>query len=289
MHKTSHGQHRMPLFQKVCSKQIQGTGNLPMLKQINQAPRCHYVHHFVPYLKLGPFHLEVKMYIPFRTIVHDFFTEHEMNWMMDFSRPALTSSRINQVSSPSNKTSESKDKVEVVSKAITNWFHDIQYNEEQTYKKISFDGMPLKYDITPLKDPYGYSIKLTTMYRISKKIELITSLNVTSRFGSSPYQATNYGLSGMVVTHIDPWGVESGVDIVEERVDLLRTGDFIATFMGYLENTEGGGGTCFPASDFEGLLEPMKGSAAFWINLVSSDEIDNRAAHGGCNVLKGQK
>ena len=59
--------------------------------------------------------------------------------------------------------------------------------------------------------------------------------------------------------------------------------------MEYLENTEGGGGTCFPASDFEGLLEPMKGSAVFWINLVSSHEIDNRAAHGGCHVLKGKK
>ena len=221
--------------------------------------------------------------------MHDFFTDEEMNWIKDFSRPTLTSSRTKMISNSLNKTRENKYKVEVVAKAVTSWFHDIQYNEEQIYTKTSFEGKPLKFEIPPLKDPYSFSIKLKTMYKISKKIELMTSLNVTTRFGASPYQATNYGLSGMVVTHIDPWGFESGIDIVEERADLLRTGDYIATFMGYLANTEAGGGTCFPAADFEGLLEPRKGSAAFWINLVSNHGIDTRAAHGGCPVLEGQK
>ena len=45
----------------------------------------------------------------------------------------------------------------------------------------------------------------------------------------------------------------------------------------------------FSASGFEGLLGPTQGSAAFWIYLVSSHEIDNPAAHGRCHVLKGQK
>ena len=296
MHERILGAQRMPLFQKVCNKKIQGIGNSGPERRLNNSPRCHFLHHSSPSLMIGPFHLEVKLYIPFRTIIHDFLTDKEINWIIEFIKPGLSASRKGQV--PKSTTSLTKselrnyknDTAHAVAKAVTKWLpEDILYNEEQLYKKVNAKGTPLKYEALQLKDPYSYSIQLPNIYRLSKKIEKVTNLNVTSRFSATKYQATNYGLSGMVVEHLDPWGYEHGVDIIEERKSLTQTGDYIATFMGYLKNTEAGGGTAFPTADFEGLLEPKKGSAAFWFNMFSSHYRDTRAAHGGCPVLKGDK
>ena len=127
------------------------------------------------------------------------------------------------------------------------------------------------------------------MYCISKRIEQATNFNVTTRHGSSPYQSTSYGLSGMVAPHHDSWGYEMGVKLVRDRRTLIRTGDYIATFMGWFSDTQAGGNTAFVSENFEGTLEPNKGSAAFWMNLASCHLQDNRALHGGCPVLKGSK
>ena len=114
-------------------------------------------------------------------------------------------------------------------------------------------------------------------------------MNVTSRHGSSLYQITNYGLSGLIETHMDPWGYETGVELVKERRQLVSIGDYIATFMGWLKDVQTGGGTGFDFPEYEGVIEPTKGSAAFWTNLIASHERDFRSAHGGCPVLKGTK
>ena len=93
----------------------------------------------------------------------------------------------------------------------------------------------------------------------------------------------------MVVPHVDPVGYESGAELPEKRLDLLGTGDYISTFMGWLENTEAGGGTVFMNEGFKGILETTKGSAAFWTNLVSCHKKEARSEHAGCPVLKGSK
>ena len=246
---------------------------------------------------LGPFHLDVKLYHPFRTVIHDFFTEKEMVFMMEYSKPRLTASRkgtlpkstISRTKADRRYSSPHKNGY-TVGKAVTTWFNDIEYNEEQKYVKISPEGRtPLVYEHPPLKDPYSYKIHFDVMRGISRKIEFATNFNVTTRHGSSKYQTTNYGLSGMVVDHSDPWGYEQGVEIPEDRAPLTRTGDYIATVMGWFEDTQAGGGTAFIERDYQGVIEPTKGSIAFWINLSSSHFKDGRSKHGGCPVLKGTK
>ena len=125
--------------------------------------------------------------------------------------------------------------------------------------------------------------------QVSKRIELVTNMNVTSRHGALPYQATNYGLAGLVETHHDSWGYEKGVELVPERKHLVTYGDVIATFMGWLDEVSAGGGTGFNFPDFESVINPTKGSAAFWMDLDASHEKDFRATHGGCPVIKGSK
>ena len=127
------------------------------------------------------------------------------------------------------------------------------------------------------------------MHEISRKIELSSGFNVTTRYGASMFQTTNYGLSGMVEPHVDPWGYESEKIVPKDRVDLVLTGDYIATFMGWFQETDAEGGTAFCARNYEGVLKPKAGDAAFWISLSSSHSVDVRTVHGGCPVLKGSK
>ena len=118
---------------------------------------------------------------------------------------------------------------------------------------------------------------------------MATNLNVSSRHGASQYQTTNYGLGGMVMQHSDPYGYESGKDLVESQKTLSRSGDIIATFMGWFEDTTLGGPTAFTKSNFEGILHPTRGSAAFWTNMLSCHKTDTRSNHAGCPVLMGSK
>ena len=285
------------MFQKVCNGKINRFGKQPAEIDLNKNAKCHLVHHFSPYLMLGPFHLDVKLYHPFRTIIHDFFSEKEMNWMAEYSKPRLSASRRGFIPRSTREKTKSERRYAdnrkegyTVGKAVTAWFNDIEYNEEQEYIKISPEGAKnLVYEHPPLKDPYSYRMEFEILNGISKRIEYASNMNVTKRHAASRYQTTNYGLSGMVVDHTDPWGYEQGQEIPEDRRQLTRTGDYIATFMGWFENTKSGGGTAFLDENYEGVLEPTRGSAAFWINLSSKHFIDSRQKHGGCPVLQGSK
>ena len=286
----------------MCNGNIKGKGKPDQTankgsKDQQREPQCHLVHHSNPYLNIGPFHIEVKFYSPFRTILHDFFTEREMKWLMDYSKPRLSASREGHIPQSTKDLTKAmlrymnpRTTGRTVVKAVTVWLKDIEYPNREIWNQINKNGQPLKYEITPAsQDPYAYIVHHKVLYDISKRIELATYLNVTVRYGASLYQTTNYGLSGMVGSHMDPWGYETGVELSEERKELVRTGDYMATFMGWFANTEAGGGTAFMDHQYEGTMRPTKGSAAFWFNLAACHEKDGRTQHAGCPVLKGSK
>ena len=56
--------------------------------------RCKLLHHRNPYLKLGPFKVEVASDAPVIMIFHDFFTEEEMIWLVEYSKPRLSRGRM---------------------------------------------------------------------------------------------------------------------------------------------------------------------------------------------------
>ena len=64
------------------------------------------------------------------------------------------------------------------------------------------------------------------------------------------------------------------------------TGDMIATCMGWLNDVKAGGGTAFIHPGEEMLIEPKKGSMAFWIDTYANTRILNNAVHGGCPVCQ---
>ena len=55
--------------------------------------RCAYLHHSDPYLRLGPFKIEILLASPFRSIFHDILTEKEMDYLIDYSSPRLSNAR----------------------------------------------------------------------------------------------------------------------------------------------------------------------------------------------------
>ena len=95
-----------------------------------------------PYLKLGPFWLEVKFASPFRSVIQDFFTEKGIEWMVNYSKPRLSSSRAiitsNEGKLPWEQRYRDEKTGSSVGKTVQTWFDDIAYNEtEQKVPQIS--------------------------------------------------------------------------------------------------------------------------------------------------------
>ena len=265
------------------------------------------IHNTDPFLKLGPFKLEMLRYHPFRSIFHDFLTLQEVHWMINYVQPRLSSKRHVL---ESNKELSASEKINsniriTVSKAIQTWFPDIRFKETQQYYRLNKDERDMIDDqkdtvgktkvqnriylTIPLVDPYSYHIVNDVVLKISKRLEAATTMNITGRHGSSEYQVTNYGLAGMVQRHQDSYGVETGTHLPWDRRYMVSTGDVIATFMGWMHNTKEGGATYFTSSGHENRMFPQKQSAAFWIDTFASGEPDVDQEHGACPVLLGSK
>ena len=54
-----------------------------------------------------------------------------------------------------------------------------------------------------------------------------------------------------------------------------------------LSDVEKGGSTAFPIAGV--AATPVKGSAVYWYDLLSSGDSDHRTWHGACPVILGEK
>jgi prolyl 4-hydroxylase len=239
---------------------------------------CHYLHHNNPFLKLGPFKIEVASKKPFVIVFHDLLSDKEMNYMVDISRPNLSRGRHVEAANTGNAKHEYKSgkKTKIVAKSVQHWIEDIYY-EEQVEDPMAPDNN------------YNYTIKDDVMFHLSKKLERATGLNLTRKYASTQYQTTNYGLGGLCETHIDPHGYLEGVEIPLSRKMLVRTGDMLATVMAWISKEPVGGATAFISPMKEITVWPTKGSAAFWYDVDKKGYRDRDTLHGGCPVLQGTK
>ncbi|CAG0914187.1 unnamed protein product [Notodromas monacha] len=119
-----------------------------------------------------------------------------------------------------------------------------------------------------------------TIAAVTRRIGLFSGLNIAA---AESFQVALYGIGGQFLPHKDFFEDESGgyVQNVNEM------GDRVATWLMYLSDVEAGGSTVFP--DAGVAVQPTKGSAVFWHNLLRNGHGDFRTVHGGCPVIRGSK
>jgi len=259
--------------QEFCFKQVCKSGAFTRRAETENLPKCGYLHHFDPYLRLGPFKVEVAMRSPYISILHDLLTEEEIQWLIEYSIPRLSRVRDN-AKLPIQPKYERHDKTKrrTIHKTVQCWIKDIQYD---AYNEFN--------------DRFNYTINFPLMFKLSKKLELATQMNVTAKYSATDFQTTNYGLGGLCEKHLDPHGYIEGADVTGPHKDLIQSGDMLGTVMAWLGDVEGGGATGFMHRTVEKAIMPSRGSAAFWYDLDRKGFRDIRSLHGGCPVIKGSK
>jgi len=149
----------------------------------------------------------------------------------------------------------------------------------------SKNGTFIKSNIRTSKTAWIKDWEDPVLWKITKRIQLVTGLKVTQPKEAEDYQIANYGLGGLYVPHTDHLMTNPNPDAYSPWEKFV--GDRIATFMIYLSNVDAGGATVFPRAGV--TLWPKKGNAAFWWNLDKSGTGDENTRHGACPVLHGDK
>ena len=180
-----------------------------------------FISHREPYIKLGPFKVEAISTQPLRVLVHDFFTMDEMSWIQKASSLKIFSPKnVEEMSLRPDQLTEKETPILSAIQSFSLRFNSVTYNEAVKYTlnpqanistpyvpsaikgpySYSIDS-PAPYVTSLLNDPYSYSIDSQIMLRISRKIERFTRMNITSRYGSDPYQSSFYGIGGKYLGH----------------------------------------------------------------------------------------
>ena len=181
---------REDALQRTCNRELRGnyTDNF----------KCHFLHHFNPYLKLGPFKLEVKLDKPYRTILHDMLTEKEIQHMIDISVPNLSRTRGH---SASNEGSRSEfrygAKKYIIHKTVQHWFSDVLYDGSKVrYTSVAEEG-PTNTYFDDLRLDYiegydKYEVIDPVMFKLTKKLEMASQMDIMGKFSSTSYQVRTH-------------------------------------------------------------------------------------------------
>ena len=253
-------------FNRLCK------GETLLAPELSKDTNCFYLHHFDPYLRLGPFKVEDQSISPYVTVFRDFLAESEMEYYKEFARPRLFRSEFGGNKQGVTRTSKQT------------WLHDYDESHWMSANKSRMGVGPYfhKDDIQDERDPVGAGV--------SDRITLATGLYAAASGGGEAYQVANYGLGGFYGHHPDPHFYHH-YDFKHKdegsRAQAILTGDRLATVMGYLSDVPLGGGTAFPNAGLHVRAE--KGSVVFWWNLLTSGIFDVQTVHGGCPVLVGSK
>lgn len=113
--------------------------------------------------------------------------------------------------------------------------------------------------------------------RVSRRVTDMTGLSMDS---AEELQVVNYGIGGHYEPHFD---------FARKRENAFTKfgGNRIATVLFYMSDVPQGGATVFTELGLS--VFPVKGAAAFWLNLHASGEGDLATRHAACPVLQGSK
>ena len=173
--------HSSPVFTEQFNRLCKGEILLPPEESKDLA--CSSLHHFNPYLRLGPFKMEDQSLSPYVTVFRDFLAESEMEYYKDFARPRLFRSEFGGNKQGVTRTSKQT------------WLHD--YNDSTFHQnnntRLGVGPYIHKEDILLDKDNVGVGI--------SERITLATGLYAGAHGGGEAFQVANYGLGGYYGYH----------------------------------------------------------------------------------------
>ena len=93
-------------------------------------PKCHFLHYFKPYLYLGPFHIEIQYYFPLRSVFHNFFSNKELEWIKEYTKPILSESRYALITN--NRSTSEKTNVHSVEDSLIRNSENFVYSKQGT-------------------------------------------------------------------------------------------------------------------------------------------------------------
>ena len=96
-------------------------------------------------------------------------------------------------------------------------------------------------------------------------------------------QVLRYDLGGEYKAHYDYFDTKSAGGLKH----LENGGQRVGTFLIYLSDVEGGGGTRFPSMHFE--VRPKAGMALYFANMLTDGSVDPKSLHAGVPVTEGVK
>ncbi|XP_055381335.1 uncharacterized protein LOC129611935 [Condylostylus longicornis] len=117
---------------------------------------------------------------------------------------------------------------------------------------------------------------------INQRIEDMTDMTMKT---AEVMQVMNYGIGGHYDVHPDYLGEPT--DNTTKPYSLYYWGNRIATLLFYLSDVELGGATVYP--HLNTAVRPIKGTAAFWFNMLPSGNFDYKSRHAACPVIFGSK
>ena len=248
---------------------------------------------FDKYLAIGPFKFERRHDRAIRVIIHEFLSEKELLLFnlrfrpllrYEYSRPLITTSNTatGQIAKSSTLFMSKLFYDSELNVMATKDFN-ITYTKPQNLEQLKSDS---NYDNFYLN---GTTTTTDLLENVSKRIEMVTTLNNTVDGAATKYRVSLYGLGGMTESHSDVYGVVKGKKMHNDHKYKNDLGDNLATILIWLKNVERGGGTYFSSYRAKQMIKAKAGSALIWINSVASGTSNELQNHGGCPVLLGSK
>ncbi|ODM89783.1 Prolyl 4-hydroxylase subunit alpha-1 [Orchesella cincta] len=197
-----------------------------------------------PYWTINPLKVELKKSNPPVWQFHDFLSDDTMAHIKKAAIPKFSRAGV---------------------------IHDSKLRTEYTDERTSMSTWLSDYDSNNVRDPI--------LFKLNKRMELLTGFAIIKPQSSHALQVVEYGsLGGHYEFH---W------DATEKPTEWSGTGDRIATLFMFLSDVLAGGYTAFP---YLGIaVRPEKGSVILWFPLHLNGKPDFRTMHGGCPVIFGTK
>ena len=173
--------HSAPVFTDQFNRLCKGEILLPA--DHSKDLTCFSLHHFNPYLRLGPFKLEDQSLSPYVTVFRDFLAVSEMEYYKDYARPRLFRSEFGGNKQGVTRTSKQT------------WLQDYDDSKFVYNNKTRLGVGPYihKENIVEERDAVAAGI--------SDRINLATGLYAGAGGGGEAYQVANYGLGGYYGYH----------------------------------------------------------------------------------------